>query len=178
MQSEPAVQAACAVLSELSETFSHEGQSEPRFFRLVGAALDALERGAEPFSVIRYFEYWTLRLHGLLPNLAACSACEEPIPEGTSRRVVTGQGILCAACLASSGASGRRFSGEDMNFLETARSRPPAAMERGSAGAARPGGALEALLRGTLEAFAERPFRSYRHLQGAVAERPEREGAP
>jgi hypothetical protein len=35
--------------------------------------------------------------------------------------------------------------------------------------AARPGGALEALLLGALQAFAERSFRSYRHLKALGA---------
>jgi DNA repair protein RecO (recombination protein O) len=171
MQSEPAVQAACAVLAELSEVFSREGQAEPRFFKLLGAALDALEQGAAPCSVIRYFEYWTLRLHGLLPDLAACSACSEPIPAGEPLRVVARQGILCRGCLASSGAAARRLSAADLRFLEAARRTAPAGLEPAAERAARPGGALETLLRGALESFAERAFRTYRHLQGAVTPR-------
>jgi hypothetical protein len=34
---------------------------------------------------------------------------------------------------------------------------------------ARPSGPLELFLRGTLEAFAERSFRSYRHLRAATS---------
>ena len=40
-----------------------------------GFVLDALEQGGSPRLMLRYFEYWTLRVHGLLPDLAACALC-------------------------------------------------------------------------------------------------------
>jgi DNA repair protein RecO (recombination protein O) len=164
MQSEPLLQATCAVLAELSEVFSREGQSEPRFFKLLGAVLEALERRVDPLSVIRYFEYWTLRLNGLLPDLQVCSACGAAPPGGDPPRVVAGQGILCRGCRTSSGVPGKRLSDGDLRFLAAARRTSPAHLGPDPVPAARAGGALEALLRGTLETFAERPFRAYRHL--------------
>jgi DNA repair protein RecO (recombination protein O) len=177
MQSEPVVQAACAVLAELSEVFSREGQAEPTYFKLLGAALAALDEGTDPFCVVRYFEYWTLRLHGLLPDLTACSVCSTPLPARAALRVAERRGILCAACLAAAGAPAQRLGVAERRFLESARQNAPSALGPEALRAARPGGALEALLRGTLEAFAERPFRAYRHLRGAAAPRVETEGA-
>lgn len=163
MQAEPVRQAACAVLSEISDAFAREGEADARAFRLLSAALEALESGTDPWIVLRYFEYWTLRLHGLLPDLESCGGCSEPPAGKEVLRVVPRRGLLCRDCLAASGEPGRRLSAEDRNFMERARTSPPFEMGERSA-AARPGGALETLLRGTLEAFAERSFKAYRHM--------------
>ena len=49
MQAEPVRQAACAVVAEISRTFAHEGQADEDTFRLVGAVLDAIESGRDPW---------------------------------------------------------------------------------------------------------------------------------
>jgi DNA repair protein RecO (recombination protein O) len=163
MQADPLRQAACAVLSEISEAFAREGEADSKAFRLLGAALAALEDGADPWVVVRYFEFWTLRLHGLLPDLDRCGGCAEPLAGKDALRVVARRGLLCRNCLAASGEPGRRLSADERNFIDRARETPPSGMgERSSV--ARPGGALEALLRGTLESFAERKFKAYRHM--------------
>jgi DNA repair protein RecO (recombination protein O) len=132
MQADPELQATCAVLVELTRTFGSEGQAEPADFRLIGAVLEALERGGDPPTLLRYFEYWLLRIHGLLPDFAE-----------------------------------QRFAAAERAALLQFATTPPA--ELTPLAAARRGGTLECLLRGALEAFAERPFRSYRHLgQGAA----------
>jgi DNA repair protein RecO (recombination protein O) len=166
MQSDPVRQAACAVMSELSEAFAREGQSDSKSYRLLGASLSALEEGADPWVVIRYFEYWILRLHGLLPDLLHCSSCSSVLPRDRAVRVVRGRGLLCGECLATSGERGMRLTSEHLAFIAEAQRSLPARLEELSA-AAKPGSALEALLRGTLEGFAERSFRTYRHLQAA-----------
>jgi DNA repair protein RecO (recombination protein O) len=166
MQSDPLLQAACAVLSELSEAFAREGQADSKSFRLLGAALVALEEGADSWVVIRYFEYWILRLHGLLPDLQSCSGCSSDLPPGRPIRVVSRRGPLCRDCLAASGERGMSLTAEHLGFITAARRSLPSQMS-GLSAAARPGSALEALLRGTLESFAERSFRTYRHLQAA-----------
>jgi DNA repair protein RecO (recombination protein O) len=101
MQAEPVLQATCAVLAELSEAFARDGHSEGRTFRLLGAVLDSIENGAEPLTVVRYFEYWTLRLHGLMPELTTCSLCSAALPAAEPVRVVRRQGILCRTCQAA-----------------------------------------------------------------------------
>jgi DNA repair protein RecO (recombination protein O) len=177
MQSDPTVQAACAVLAEICTVFAHEGQADPRGFKLLGAVLEALEGGADPVTAVRYFEYWTLRLHGLLPDLAACAICSSPLEPGQPAKVVRRQGVLCRSCLVASGEPGRRLSDEALRFLDAARRLPPAGLPS-QGQAVRCGGALESLLRGTLERFAERGFRTYRHLEGAVRADTGREAQP
>lgn len=68
MQSEPERQAAAAIVCEIAAAVARDGESDPREFRLVGALADALEAGVDPWVAVRYFEYWTLRLHGVLPE--------------------------------------------------------------------------------------------------------------
>jgi DNA repair protein RecO (recombination protein O) len=167
MQADPLHQAACAVMSELSEAFAREGESDSRSYRLLGAALTDLEQGADVWVVIRYFEYWSLRLHGLLPDLLHCAGCSSELERKKSVRVVSRRGPLCRDCLAASGENGMRLTSEQTTFMARARNSLPSQLTPFAA-VARPGNALEALLRGTLESFAEKSFRTYRHLQAAA----------
>jgi DNA repair protein RecO (recombination protein O) len=164
MQAEPAVQAACAVLAELSDTFVREGEPSERFFKLIGASLDALERGCDVFAVVRYVEFWTLRLHGLAPDLSTCSECAAPL--GSAPSVVRGPGAVCASCARTSGEMVLSLDAAARRFLDRARREPPSVLA-GRSEATLPGRVLEILLRGTLESFAERRFRTYRHLAAA-----------
>jgi DNA repair protein RecO (recombination protein O) len=166
MQADPLHQAVCAVISELSEAFAREGEEDGRSFRLLGAALVALEEGSDPWVVIRYFEYWILRLHGLLPDLQNCASCSVALSGARSLRVVRGRGLLCKDCLAASGERGLRLAPEHLAFISEAKRSLPGALETRPA-TVKPGSALEALLRGTIESFAERKFRTYRHMQAA-----------
>jgi len=165
MQSDPACQAACAVLSEMTQAVVRDEQPEPATFRLLGAVLAALEGGLHPWIAVRYAEYWTLKLHGVLPDLAACGVCGEPFEEASVRWAVAGGGFLCRSCPKPPGAVA--FPSGDLAALGAFDKKPPQAIEL-PVEVARPGGALEILLRGTLETFAERTFRSYRHLRAAV----------
>jgi DNA repair protein RecO (recombination protein O) len=166
MQAEPLRQAACAVLADVAAGFAREGQTDPEEFRLVAAVLDALERGDPPRPLLRYFEYWTLRVHGLLPVLDACVVCGRTLSRTGPVRVSPGRGPLCARCPRLAGEQIATLRSADRAFLEAARSLPPTALADPARGL-RCGGALEAFLRGSIEAFAERTFRTYRHFKAA-----------
>jgi DNA repair protein RecO (recombination protein O) len=166
MQSDPAVQAAVAVLSEISNAVSREDQAEPKTFRLVGAVLEALEGGLPPWTAVRYAEYWTLKLHGVLPDLQACSGCGTPFAREDPRSAAPNDGLLCRRCPKPAGTVA--LNPADRAALASFESRPPAAIEL-APGVARAGGAIEALLKGTLEAFVERRLKTYRHLRAATA---------
>ena len=166
MQSDPACQAACAVLSEITAAVVRDEQPEPATFRLLGAVLAALEGGLHPWLAVRYAEYWTLKLHGVLPDLAHCSVCGEPFPERGLRWAAAAHGLLCRRCPKPAGAVA--FAPVELAALAAIDANPPQALSI-PLEAARPSGALETLLRGTVEAFAERSFRSYRHLRATTA---------
>ena len=170
MQSDPARQAACAVLSEIATAMSREEQADPATFRLVGAVLDALEQGLPPWSAVRYAEYWLLKLHGVLPDLEHCAACGEPLTPG--RRPIAGDGGLhCRTCPAPE--HGIALSDDDRAALVAIDKNPPSAVDLPSR-VVRPGGALETLLKGALQHFVERSFRTYRHLRAATVAEPSR----
>ncbi len=169
MQADPELQATCAVLVDLARTFGREGQGEPADFRLLGAVLEALERRGDPATLLRYFEYWLLRLHGLLPELESCAGCGRPLPRGRTAAVVAGA-LRCGGCRSDDERPGRSLGAGEREALAVFGSTPPG--DLAPLAAARGGGALELLLRGALEAFAERPFRSYRHLGRARLSRP------
>jgi len=163
IQAEPRIQAACAVIAEVARATVREEQEDPRMFRLVGAVLDALETGLEPYAALRYFEFWSLRLHGLLPDLDRCGHCLAERGPRSRRWAAARSGLLCSRCRAQVRETTRLLGPAEREFLTAARGGPPEAV-RAHAGCAGPGGALELLLRGTLEGFVERGFRSYRHL--------------
>jgi DNA repair protein RecO (recombination protein O) len=166
MQAEPLRQAACAVLAEVASCFSHEGQADPEEFRLLGAVLEALEQGGPPRLLLRYFEYWTLKVHGLLPDLEGCALCGAPLVGHRPVRVSRGRGPLCEACPRLADEREATLGAADRAFLVAARKLGPAALGRAKPDL-RAGRGLELLLRGTLEAFAERSFRTYRHFRAA-----------
>ena len=167
MQSDPPIQAACAVLSELSESFVHEGQSDEKAFRLIGAVLEALEDGCDPWIMVRYFEYWMLRIHGLLPDLGSCSVCGKPLGPSSQPRVDSNGAVRCKSCASQDPDYSRTLRAGEIEFVDAARRSPPSAVQARPK-TVRAGGSLEALLRGTLESFAERRFRAYRHLRAAM----------
>lgn len=168
MQSDPAIQAACAVFCEVGAVLARDNEADPRSFRLLGALLEALEAGLHPCVAVRYFEYWMLRLHGILPETAACAGCGAALSDDDPGSLVPGDGLRCRAC-AGGPESGLRPLGLParaflLNAAILAPSRMGAHLE-----ASRPGGPLEQFLVGALEGFAERRFRTYRHLAAATA---------
>jgi DNA repair protein RecO (recombination protein O) len=166
MQSDPARQAACAVVSEITAAVVRDEQPEAATFRLLGVVLPALESGLHPWLAVRYVEYWTLKLHGVLPDLAHCTTCGEPLAGSAPRFVVSGHGLSCGRCPKPQAAVA--FRSGDVAALSAFDTRPPSALDLPK-DVARPSGALATLLRGCVEAFAERTFRSYRHLSVATA---------
>lgn len=172
MQADPVRQAACAVLAEISTAVAREGQSDRREFRLLGAVLDALEGGLDPWLAVRYFEFWTLKLHGVLPDLEACSGCGNALSE-TKRAWVTvaEEGLRCDRCARSTTGGARSLSADERTFLALAAARPPRDLIVDPR-VAKPGRALDGWLRGALESFVERRFRTYRHLDAATSAAP------
>ncbi len=172
MQSDPLKQAACAVLSEISDVLAHEGQPDQEPFRLLVAVLDCLERGDAPFPLLRYFEFWTLRLHGMLPDFDQCARCDRPMA-GQAGWIGVSGGIHCRDCRRVQGVAGGRLSTGDRAFLEAIQGIPPSGLPRSDAvnRAARGQGSVATLLRRGLESFAEKRLRTYRHLE-AIAGPP------
>lgn len=162
MQAAPERQAACAVVCEIASAVARENEPEEKVFRLMGAVAGALEDGLDPWVAVRYFEYWILRLHGVLAEPGSCGRCGNPMDDASAAFAAPPDGVICRTC--ASGVEGaRRLTPRDRAMLAAFAAKPPAATAD-HAESARPGRAAERLLRGTIEAFVERPLRTYRHL--------------
>ncbi len=175
------VAATLAYVAEVTETFTHERESDPRYFRLLKSLMACLrgrEPGRDPRVLARYFEVWTLRLHGLMPDLERCEACNRPL-EGTGA-VLGASGTapaFCPACgpkeaWSQGGASGRAFrlSAPTLAALDSFRKLAPAEILKLDF----PPNVMteiETLASGMLAEFAGHPFRSSRFLRDCSPER-------
>jgi DNA repair protein RecO (recombination protein O) len=72
-------QVACAYLVEVVDGFMPEREANARVFRLILALLRARRQGVETVQFLAYFNYWILRLSGLLPEMDKCSLCGESL---------------------------------------------------------------------------------------------------
>ncbi|MGH9328111.1 MAG: DNA repair protein RecO [Terriglobia bacterium] len=89
------VQLAAQYMSEASERFLPEREVNERAFRLLLAALRGLKSKGEIERPLLYFNYWLLRLAGLLPDLTRCAACGKPLKAKTAAYEVTSPGLFC-----------------------------------------------------------------------------------
>ena len=94
-----AAAAALSYVAEVVDTFVHERESDQKYFRLLRSLMAAFRAGIDPLLLARYFETWTLRLHGLMPDLDRCAGCARALAE-SGARVRTGAmpEVLCGAC--------------------------------------------------------------------------------
>ncbi len=168
MQSDPNLQAACAVLAEITRAMAGENDPDERFFRLLGAVLDGMQDGLGPFAAVRYFEFWALRVHGMLPDLTRCSGCHESLAGREVRLTSPDLGMRCPGCPPEAGMEVRVPEADSLSFLSRVADSPPSALADMET-ACRPGRTLDWFLRRGLEASAERGFRSYRHLSTVAA---------
>lgn len=65
----PAFASVIAVLTELTHEFNHEHDPNADFYRLLVACHQALKQGKNPELVLRYFELFTIRFAGYLPEV-------------------------------------------------------------------------------------------------------------
>lgn len=119
------ISAALSYLCEIAVEFTHEKEADGRYYRLMSAVLDALRQGVEPRILLRYFEYWTARLHGIFPGLDSCDACGLPFGARGARVASRGEAALCARCAAAAGGSTLRLSRGALSVLEAFRNVPP-----------------------------------------------------
>ena len=122
-------------LAELIDEWAQEGDPNERLFRLGASTLDALAEGVPTAPLLRYFEYWLLRLQGVYPPHLACHRCGTALDEGTSGAWLESSGHLftCGPCSArgeepaedGESAPGIRLSKDALAFLAAAGRLPP-----------------------------------------------------
>jgi len=157
-----------AYMAEVADLFSRERQPEPHFFRLVGSILQALGGGLPRVLAARYFETWTLKLHGLLPDLGRCGACDTSLESGGATFQSASGQIFCRHCLPHPAPADFPVEAAGLEVLRSVLRHHPADLSDRRF----PLPLLVRLGRVTgaaLSSFAEVPFRTSRFL--AVTER-------
>jgi DNA repair protein RecO (recombination protein O) len=84
--------------AELANELIQDNQPNPPLFRLLLASLEAGRQNAPNEALVRYFEFWSLKLNGLLPNYAYCSNCGKCVKDdGFFAWIESGQ-VRCHVC--------------------------------------------------------------------------------
>lgn len=158
-------------IAEMVDTFGREREADGRYYRLLKSVIAALREGGDPRTLARYFEVWTLRLHGLLPELDRCASCGRDLSaSGGALLLGDAPGLFCRTCSKETAHDDGNWGGtlrlgpEAVGLLGTFRSKPPGALgnEVTAQGAlATIGGATEKMMTG----FLGHPFRSRRFLR-------------
>ena len=113
---------AFAYMAELLNEFLPDHEPNERLYRLVSAALEAIEEGNDLSRVLRYFETWLLKLVGFFPDASRCAACGEPVAIGDSIFLTVEGAPRCFAC---SGGRGTAVNADLRNtILEILRKHP------------------------------------------------------
>jgi DNA repair protein RecO (recombination protein O) len=91
--------AAISYMSELVLEFAPPHEPNERLYRMVCATMSALKESPQDLQAfVRYFEVWTLRLGGFLPDPSKCSDCGRGFGEKESAYVNAEGRLRCALC--------------------------------------------------------------------------------
>lgn len=82
IQAEPATAFLLSYFAELVEEFAPTRAREEVLYRLLLSVLRCLREGGEREFAAAYFEAWFLQANGLLPDLAGCRKCGQPVAPG------------------------------------------------------------------------------------------------
>ena len=90
---------AAAVVTDVLDKVSQEGQTEPQVFEMALVTLDAMETAPVEAlrSLVLAFLVKSLAMHGYRPSLDACAACEREDDDARLFSPSTG-GVLCRDC--------------------------------------------------------------------------------
>lgn len=104
MQKDYRVQITAQYVAEVTERMVPEREVNERAFRLLLAVLRGVKRTAEVNRPLLYFNYWMLRLGGVLPDLEHCASCGRALEAEGGYYGPGAEGLWCAGC-RSGGAS-------------------------------------------------------------------------
>jgi DNA repair protein RecO (recombination protein O) len=94
---------AFSYMSELLIEFLPEHDPNEKFYRLVAAALEAIDQNRDLDLVLRHFEVWTLRLAGFFPDTGKCSVCAESVEADRPAYLAADGSPRCYACSSGNG---------------------------------------------------------------------------
>jgi len=98
LQEDPERGAILACMAEVADAFAREQQEDESYFRLLHAVVRAVRDGMDLDLAARYFEIWTLRLHGVLPSLSSCARCGNELGARGGVYDRREGGVLCRRC--------------------------------------------------------------------------------
>jgi DNA repair protein RecO (recombination protein O) len=91
--------AALSYLSELVMEFAPPHEPNEKLFRMVRATLESVPEGpSELTPLVRYFEIWTLKLAGFLPELRRCMECGKKLSDEESGYLNAEFKLRCRVC--------------------------------------------------------------------------------
>jgi DNA repair protein RecO (recombination protein O) len=115
--------AALAYMSELVMEFAPPHEPNERLFRMVQAVVEALAGTPEKLpALVRYFEIWTLRLAGFLPDLRSCAECQKRFGDDSPLYLNAELKARCGPC---SNRLGKEFSAAAYKLLRSAQRLSP-----------------------------------------------------
>ncbi len=120
--------AAVSYICEIAGEFTREKEADRRYYRLLGAVLDGLRAGTSASLLLRYFEVWTARLHGIFPSLESCDGCGARFGAGGARMTVRGDAALCRRCTRAAGGPTLGLSQGALTIVEAFRATPPSGL--------------------------------------------------
>jgi DNA repair protein RecO (recombination protein O) len=164
LQEDPERGAAMACLAEIADGFAREQQEDEPLFRLLHATLRAIRDELPLDLALRYFEVWTLRLHGVLPSLSRCASCGSDLAERGGRYDRRESVVSCRGCLAGRGPGDIDLPAASLGAAAAMMGRAPADLRdrRFAPEALRP---LGILAQAVFFDLTERRFRSYEVLR-------------
>lgn len=164
LQEDPERGAAMACLAEVADAFAREQQEDEALFRLLHATLRAIRDDLSLDLALRYFEIWTLRLHGVLPSLSRCGGCGGSLAGGGGRYDRRESAVLCGKCPPAPSPGDVGLSGAAVKLFGEMMGRAPGDL-RGRPVAPEALRPLEALAQALFFDLTERRFRSYEVLR-------------
>jgi DNA repair protein RecO (recombination protein O) len=164
LQADPERGAVLACFAEITDAFAREQQEDEAFFRLLHVVLRAVRDGLDLDWAARYFEIWTLRLHGVLPPLDSCGRCGASLGERGGHYAAREGLVLCGGCASTGPSGGPTLPGPSVRAAEEMLARPPAFFI-GRGQARRALAPLAALAQALFVDLTERRFKSYEVLR-------------
>ena len=164
LQEDPERGTVMACLAEITDSFAREQQEDEALFRLLHVTLRAIRDRLSLEVALRYFEIWTLRLHGVLPSMTHCASCGKSLAARGGRYDRRESVVFCLICRAERGPGDVDLPRAALGTIGEMMRRAPADFRgrRVDPAALRP---LAALAQALFFDLTERRFKSYEVLR-------------
>lgn len=113
--------------AELIDAWAPDNDANEALFRLGCAVVEALASGAPVDRLVRYVEYWVLRLQGVYPSIAACPVCGGVLGAGGAVLDRDHLHLVCRSCGTAGAGPGLGVAA--LRFLQRAATRAPADLD-------------------------------------------------